>query len=59
MFVAGSNMVTNAFVIMVRNAAADLGMMVIQRYAHPRFVMSAQSSGHRSKSASPIPVERK
>jgi uncharacterized membrane protein len=52
-------MAMSASVITVRNAAANLGMMVAQHYAHLHFVILAQLSGHHSKSASPILAERK
>ena len=52
-------MATSASVITERNAAADLGIMGIRNYVHLLSVTPARLSGHHSKSAWPIPAERK
>ena len=57
--VSGKHTVMSASATTEQIATAGLEMMVIPCYAHPHFAVPARLSKHHSKSALPIPVERK
>ena len=59
MNITETNMAISASVFMGQIEIANLGIMVTTCYAHPQIVVPAQLLKHPSKSALPIPAERK